>query len=310
MRHLGTSGNKDGMGFMWTESGRIQVDKQLVKTDDETVAMYEKYKHLDCAVHQRNQTRGTVCLENCHPFKITSIDDGDEWDIWMMHNGTVQDIQVIPEWADSRNFAEHFLRPLFLEQPAMARSKALGRILSGLIPNSKFVVLSATGDPNDPGFFNIINSGKGKILKPGIWISRTETIVSRKASSPPVNQSPIGFHPKQLPLAPTVPLLGPPQSVQGNTSDSFAGKKTPVQTGSWVMQSNGLKLFRIEDPSETSDVPPDDYDEREDPYIADDDDPLEMDIAVLSEMTESEVETIVAESPGLAAKILKKLASL
>lgn len=301
MRHLGVSGNKDGMGVMFVDKGRVQFEKFLAKSDQDVVDLYEKHKHRAMAVHQRNQTLGTVTEQNVHPFKVTSIDDGDPWDIYMMHNGTIRDIQVDSTKADSYNFAEYFLRGYLRENPQAARSFHFNRIIGGLIGNSKLILLSASGDPNDAGCFTIVNSGKGRILQPGVWVSRKEAITPKTASSAPFNRSPIGFKPQEAPAKQT-PLPLPPASTATTT------KVTPVKNGEWMMQPNGLKLFQIkEEVTEPKlDIPPPDFSQRDELTVEEEleADDLALDLSVLGEMTEKQIEAVVEDSPHFIAKLL------
>lgn len=300
MRYLGTHGNKDGMGVMWVDHGRVQIEKKLAKTDDEVVELYNKHKHHACAVHQRNQTLGKIDEDNCHPFKVTSIDDGDPWDIWMMHNGTIREIQVDATKADSYNFATYFLRDFLRENPQASRSAHFCRILGGLIGKSKLILLSASGDPNDLGCYMVVNSGEGTILKPGIWVSRKEKIIPKPPSSPPLSKAPIGFKPPEVVQSAPLP---PVEVAQISEFLAASTKMVPSQNGNWVMQPNGLKLFQVNEPPMTEasiDIPSCDL-------IAEGEatgDQFAMDLAVLGEMTEKEIEAVVEESPSLIARML------
>lgn len=326
MRHLGTHGNRDGMGVMWVEKGRVQVEKKLAKTDAEVLEMYDRHKDKACAVHQRNQTKGKIDEENCHPFKVTSIDDGDPWDIWMMHNGTIQDVQVDAKMADSYNFATYFLRGFLKESPSAVRSFHFGRIVGGLVPRSKIILLSATGDPKDHGQYTIINTGEGRMLKPGIWVSRKEAIVAKEPISTPSSRGPVGYtppfaaaqaktQPEQPPLA-LLPATSPPTSeASSNASPVFTpvnrtSMLTPIKVGGWVMLSNGLKVFRVTDsepmPAAIEIPPPDFMGTDNSPDIIENGDDT-LDLSVLEHMSEMEIECVVEEQPSLAARLLHKL---
>ena len=165
--------NKDGAGVMYAEDGRVVIEKIEGKTDASVRELYEKHKDRDIAFHLRNQSMGSVNLENAHPYWVTNKDLGHPRDVGMMHNGTIREIQVVSTWSDSRNLAEHGLRDYLAKRPAAYTDPEFWQFVSLLIGKSKLIFL------RDDGRFVVVNAGEGKYLldgnltddERGIWVS-------------------------------------------------------------------------------------------------------------------------------------------
>jgi hypothetical protein len=208
-------GNKDGAGVMTVRDGTIVVEKVLGSSEDEVRELFTKYQGQDIAFHLRHQSVGKINLEMAHPYLVTSRSLGHPRDIYMMHNGTIRDIQVQGDWSDSRNLAEFFLRPLLADHPDLIDSLPFTRFLSGLIGKNKLIFL------NDLGKFTVINSGLGRLLPSGIWVSTTESINPIQ----PVGKA------KVFPLPPIE--VKPPSATQPR-----------VATGVFIEGLDGKKRFR------------------------------------------------------------------
>ena len=107
--------NEDGFGFAIVENGRLKIVKEYREegTDAEKVlAVMREHDDKDMMVHLRIKTIGDKNLENCHPFMVMSKDEGDPWDIYFSHNGTLSEYGK-DDVSDSRMLAEEYWRPLF-----------------------------------------------------------------------------------------------------------------------------------------------------------------------------------------------------
>src|SRR5690349_6529798 len=101
------------------------------------------------ALHLRNQSLGPVNLENAHLFWVTNQDWGHPYDIAMMHNGTVNGVQINSDLSDTGNIATYILRPLFAKNKTLAKmlftSEEYWFQLSCWIGTNKFVLLNNEG---------------------------------------------------------------------------------------------------------------------------------------------------------------------
>ena len=149
---------------------KILPNERNAKSDDEVREFYERLSDRALAFHVRNQSLGPVNLDNSHPFWVTNMDWGHPYDIAMMHNGTVQGVQINGDLSDTGNIATYILRPLFAKSKSLAKalwnSEEYWFQLSAFIGTNKFVLL------NNEGEFVIVNPGAGRVLEgSGIWVS-------------------------------------------------------------------------------------------------------------------------------------------
>lgn len=167
-------GNRDGFGMMYVEPvdgvDRVQVVKSMLGWQG-IMDLYEKQMDRDIAVHVRNASLGMPKnLENCHPFKILSLDDGDKIDLYMMHNGRFGEIQVDKQYSDSWNFATKFLRGYLKKHPSALQDEDFQYFLAGIIGNNKLVFL------DNKNRFTIVNSDLGTKHPTGVWVSTKSDI--------------------------------------------------------------------------------------------------------------------------------------
>jgi len=156
-----------------------------------------------------------------HPYWVTNKDMGHAYDVALMHNGTFQLIQVDYDLSDSHNLAVYFLRPILEETPELYMSDAFWHLVSGLIGKNKLVLL------NSEGKFIIVNSGLGRIMEPyGAWVS-SETIL-RPINLPDTTNA-------------RLPAL----------AASKAAPKGSMVDGHWVLDVDGHKHFRLNEPKLT-----------------------------------------------------------
>ncbi len=155
--------NQDGMGIMWPEEDEVK----LWRTLDDIDQLWERYCALRAkkslvALHFRLGTKGTVDIENCHPFQITK-------DFAFMHNGTITGFkQLLPEgWSDSRFVCEELFKTF--PKNFLARD-AYYPIMDSLLFKDRMLFLDGRGR------YSIFNE-KGGVWKwksktsPGVWFS-------------------------------------------------------------------------------------------------------------------------------------------
>src|SRR5689334_16509593 len=110
-------GNNDGFGMGYVEGerneqgklvkpGRVKVIKSM-GVSAELKELYQKQVELGLpfVFHLRNATAGDKTVENCHPYQVLSIDDGDPIDLVVFHNGTMRNMWINKRMSDSWNFA-------------------------------------------------------------------------------------------------------------------------------------------------------------------------------------------------------------
>lgn len=118
--------NPDGFGAMWLAKHGGQWRVVTHKTMDAPTApgLSREYRGIfeqPFALHWRKRTKGEITTANAHPHKIMSIEEGDEADVYYMHNGTMKGswYDAASPLSDSRQFAEKVLRPIYLNSGGM-----------------------------------------------------------------------------------------------------------------------------------------------------------------------------------------------
>lgn len=178
-------GNRDGFGLCYVEGertedgklvrpGRIKVVKSMgVASELKDIFQKHTSENPQAAfiVHLRNATLGDKTEENCHPYQILSIDDGDAIDLVMMHNGTIRDVQVDKAKSDSRNFAENHLRGLLRGRPSMMYEEGFRYFLCSLLGTNKLMFM------DNRERVSIINYELGSLHPAtGIWMSTRDNV--------------------------------------------------------------------------------------------------------------------------------------
>src|SRR5262249_13310196 len=99
-------GNRDGFGMAWVEGeryedgpkkgnlvrpGRIKLTKSM-GLSHELKNLYTKQLEMGVpfVFHLRNATAGDKTIDNCHPYWVLNIDEGDPIDLVLFHNGTMR----------------------------------------------------------------------------------------------------------------------------------------------------------------------------------------------------------------------------
>jgi hypothetical protein len=177
--------NSDGMGIMWLEDGRVKVERVLGTLAQQRF-VWNKHKHKDMWVlHQRYATHGSKAkmLENCHPYKIMDMDDGDVMDIYMAHNGVISDTETTDaSMSDTWNFIENHIKPIVKHNPELLWNDAFQMMINKYIGSgSKLVVLS--NRKKDPML--IFNEEAGTVVN-GCWLSNTYSITPTVTTHKPI----------------------------------------------------------------------------------------------------------------------------
>lgn len=183
--------NSDGTGIMWVEDGRVKVEKLLTtgvgdarNLEAQVDLCMEHFNSKDMvAIHHRLSTDGKDCDDNLHPFKILSIDDGDDRDLYMMHNGMISNTSPggnkrTAERSDTRILAEDVLTPLLRKYPTLISEDAFQRMLDDFIGASKLLFLDSNGE-------HIIINKKAGVDRNGCWLSNSHstTIYTKPATT-------------------------------------------------------------------------------------------------------------------------------
>jgi len=156
------SANRDGLGVMFSEGGKLHVYKVLPKTSREFVDFYRAYAEgRECVWHARMMTHGDINLDNCHPYRVTDR-------VHLAHNGI---LATGNDWDTSRSDTWHFIRNII--GPAVESRESLllddewlsfiGDLIGG---GNKLGLMSADG------VVAIINRQSG-VTYSGAWLSNT-----------------------------------------------------------------------------------------------------------------------------------------
>lgn len=250
-------GNRDGFGMAYVEGERNAEGKlvrpgrvKVVKSMGHASVLKELYgrtveenPQAAILVHLRNATAGDKTIENCHPYKVLSIDDGDPIDLVMFHNGTIRDVQLDKSMSDSWNFATTHLQ-ILKDRPSMLNEEAFRYFLCWAVGTNKLMFL------DNRERVTVINYELGSIhAATGVWLSSRDSLQPPKAYVPPATEGRAGF---QLGAGPERPPTAPPVS-----STTESGSDTPSvvtnrgykmtwkqpEGSKWVMEVDGRSHF-------------------------------------------------------------------
>lgn len=105
--------NPHGFGVIYrAPNGTIRARKGMAPLN-ETWALYQRLIRSgveEMALHWRFATAGSHGWDNCHPFKVRR-------DLWMMHNGVLNQCRSTRELSDTRCFIEDSLKPALRREP-------------------------------------------------------------------------------------------------------------------------------------------------------------------------------------------------
>ncbi len=243
-------GNDDGSGYMYVQGekneegklinpkeARVIVDKTMAKPS-ELPEWYEPVMNNNIAVHVRNQTSGDIDLANAHPYCVLSKDMGHKIDLYMMHNGSIRDVQVNRRMSDSWNFATEFLRPLLAPRPSLLLESSFIYFLCGILGPNKLIFL------DNYERFVIINEDMGSVQPSGVWASTKMEIKVQKAVAVPANFGrPVGFG-QQMPTTGTNQSSGASSSLARHNPGGRSGTVAWQHVdGEWEMDTDGRSHF-------------------------------------------------------------------
>jgi predicted glutamine amidotransferase len=175
--------NGDGIGVMYPvkdKKGNPSLFTDKVNGDAKLLQDFYKEHNAKSrenfgvlATHLRKETKGGISLDNCHPHKVLSKDNGDPVDLYMMHNGTIQNFGS-KDVSDSAEFAEK-IRPMLVKKPSLLKDKFFIDMLNSFINkgqanynnsqySNKLVFMDGIGQ------MYYVNQGVGKV-KDGLWYS-------------------------------------------------------------------------------------------------------------------------------------------
>jgi len=156
------SKNRDGLGIMYAENGKVVVKKSIPATAAEFIEFYRQYAEgRRCIWHARMQTHGDIDLTNCHPYFVTD-------ELWMAHNGV---LSAGNDNDPTKSDTWHFIRNII--QPAIEGNKYLVHD-----PEWQSFIGDLIGTSNKFGFMTsdgatvIINRSAGVVFN-GAWLSNT-----------------------------------------------------------------------------------------------------------------------------------------
>lgn len=171
------SRNNDGTGIMYVENGRIVVEKTVGVYKDHLDLYYKNMHRKQFVLHHRMATHGDKTVNNVHPFKVMSIDDGDPYDLYMAHNGGIAmsklDDDPEKKLSDTHLFVLQYLQPLMKQYPDIIESKPFQIMLHDFIGYNKLAFLR-----ND-GLCLIFNKQAGEFHN-GCWLSNKYSINSNQ----------------------------------------------------------------------------------------------------------------------------------
>ena len=146
--------NSDGAGFMYTQRGKVIIDKgymtfkDFIKRYNELCKEFHDFKNKSLVIHCRIGTSSGNTPANTHPYPITNKEKElhrlkFETDLGMAHNGIISD--YTPTWAkpttnDTQEFILKYVYNLYSHWDTFYKNRF---ILEGLskITNSKLAFL-------------------------------------------------------------------------------------------------------------------------------------------------------------------------
>jgi hypothetical protein len=147
----------DGFGFMYPHKKKLKIHKFL--TSDKLIDDYQETMgnvleaETPVIMHFRAATRGSIKLDNCHPFRINT-------NVGMVHNGTLA-VATEGDMTDSETYARKYLGFM---SATHVNNECFLNLLEEAIPISRMAFM------NHLGQVLIVNS-KGGHHDMGLWFS-------------------------------------------------------------------------------------------------------------------------------------------
>jgi len=188
------SNNSDGFGGMFLADGKIQTFKELPRSENEVVKLWDKYKDMKIpmGLHFRFTTNGSTNKANCHPFEVLNKKQHNR-SLWVMHNGPQLPTPMIDvDKSDTHQYVKWVLRPMLSNNPELIYNKDWVDMIEDSIGSDKLLFLDGSN-----GKFVIINEDHGETLD-NMWLSNTYSINRGMGSDYDVKTDTISNKPKYL----------------------------------------------------------------------------------------------------------------
>lgn len=161
--------NPDGFGIMFPlGAGKVHVHRTMPKSYEEIYPVYTQYKNKHCALHFRLATHGAKDKSQCHPYKIFSMKRGDDFDMYLMHNGIITMPEIDKSKSDTWHFVEYFLQPILIQNPDIIYNETFVKAIGKLLVGNRVLIL----DGRSGEFIKLADSGS-HTADDGIWYSNT-----------------------------------------------------------------------------------------------------------------------------------------
>jgi hypothetical protein len=150
--------NPHGAGIAYREGDTIRLSKGFFKLRS-FLRAYRQVAHLDCLIHFRFATHGSLSADNCHPFPVGR-------DSAMIHNGILAAYTPPPDddRSDTRIFVNNLLNPLLTDVTSTYRAlRSVQQDLEAHVRGNKLAFLTPDG-------FVIVNESWGE-WQDGVWYS-------------------------------------------------------------------------------------------------------------------------------------------
>ncbi len=166
--------NSDGFGLMFYAEDKIQVRKMgQPKSFQHLQKLWSSFKNVDVpmGLHFRFATNGATTKSNSHPYQILSKQNGDDRNMWLMHNGPQLPTPMIDDdKSDTHQFIKWILKPQLINNPDLLENHEWQDMLSEQIGTDKLLFLDDKSRE-----FTIINAEQGK-QNDDMWLSNTYSL--------------------------------------------------------------------------------------------------------------------------------------
>lgn len=186
--------NSDGFGGMFLADGKIQTFKELPKTENDVVNLWDKFKDMKIpmGLHFRFTTNGGTNKSNCHPFEVLNMKQHNR-SIWVMHNGPQLPTPMIDvDKSDTHQYVKWILRPMLAQNPELLYNSDWKDMIEESIGSDKLLFLDGSN-----GKFTIINEDHGETMD-NMWLSNTYSIQRGMGSDYDVKTDTISNKPKGI----------------------------------------------------------------------------------------------------------------
>lgn len=172
--------NNDGTGIMYIEEGRIKTERVMGAYDKHLEMYYPHMNRPQFILHQRFATHGTNSIDNVHPFKVLSIDEGDPYDLYMAHNGVISPNKLAGKTttdSDTSLFVQEFMTPLLKLNPELLSTIPFQIMLHDFI--GSFNKLAFLRNDGELWIFNERQGGEHN----GCWLSNKASVIPDKVTT-------------------------------------------------------------------------------------------------------------------------------